>query len=910
MKILEHRALRGPNYFSRYPTIFMRLDIGELEQRPSDTVPGIVARLTELLPSLQEHRCSLGRPGGFLERLARGTWAGHVVEHVAIELQNLIGFSVGYGKTIDSYEAGVYNVVYRYRDEASGLAAGVEAVELVRCLFHGQEIDIQAIIDRLKAVRDAHMLGPSTAAIIAAAERRGIPFLRLSDDSSFLQLGHGHRQRRIQATVTCQTDLIGYSIADDKQWTKQLLGDAGIPVPRGEVCATIDDALEVARRLGYPVAVKPLIGNHGRGVSTNVEDDQALRDAFDIAARRHSSVIVEQCITGEDHRLLVINSQLVAAARRRPAHVIGDGSATLKALIDRANADPRRGVGHENLLTRIEVDEQSQRMLGQQCLSLESVIAKDEIVYLKPTANLSTGGTATDVTDDVHPEVRYTAERIARLVGLDIIGIDLLAETLTRPLEVQSAAVVEVNAGPGFRMHLSPTHGQGRDVGQPVIDMLFPDGDSDARIPIVAITGTNGKTTTVRLLSHLLRQVGRKVGMACTGTIEIDSHVIMRGDYSGPLAAAVVLREPTIECAVLEVARGGIMRRGLGFDACDVGVLLNIESDHLGEHDLYTLDELARCKTVVIDAVRPGGTAVLNADDPRVLAAQDWARGDSILFTLNPDSRAVRQHVHNQSVAFTVHQGSLVMRQGRVEAEITPVAEIPITFESHARFNVANALAASAAAYALGLSLADIRLGLNTFYPTPGQNPGRTNLIQVDGLKVLIDYGHNVPALEALAELVSALPAERRIGVASAPGNRRDEDLVALGAGLAAMLDVVILCETAPRGRAHGEVARLMRDGAASAPNACRAEVVMAESQAIERAFAEASDGDLLVLLIEDVAGTLERIKELAKRPFKASSDAPGGPPPKEGASEEKFAEHHAERQAPSHHASGGNPPC
>ncbi|WP_192035629.1 cyanophycin synthetase [Halomonas sp. YLGW01] len=904
MKILEHRALRGPNYYSRYPTIFMRLDIGELEQRPSDTVPGIVERLSELLPSLQEHRCSLGRPGGFLERLARGTWAGHVVEHVAIELQNLIGFSVGYGKTIDSYEAGVYNVVYRYRDEASGLAAGVEAVELVRRLFHGLETDVPAIIARLKAVRDAHMLGPSTAAIIAAAERRGIPFLRLSDDSSFLQLGHGHRQRRIQATVTCQTDLIGYSIADDKQWTKQLLGDAGIPVPRGEVCSCADDALEVARRLAYPLAVKPLIGNHGRGVSTNVEDDQALRDAFDIAARRHPSVIVEQYIKGEDHRLLVIDGQLMAAARRHPAHVIGDGLATLEALIARENADPRRGVGHENLLTQINMDEQSQRMIGQQCLTLESVIAKDEIVYLKPTANLSTGGTATDVTDDVHPEVRYTAERIARLIGLDIIGIDLLAETLSRPLEAQSAAVVEVNAGPGFRMHLSPTHGQGRDVGQPVIDMLFPDSDSDARIPIVAITGTNGKTTTVRLLSHLLRQAGRKVGMACTGTIEIDSHIIMRGDYSGPQAASIVLREPTVECAVLEVARGGIMRRGLGFDACDVGVLLNIASDHLGEHDLQTLDELARCKTVVIDAVRPGGTAVLNADDPRVLAAQEWARGDSILFTLNPDSRAIRQHVHEQGVAFTVHHDGLVMRQGRVEAEIIPVAEVPITFEGHARFNVANALAASAAAYALGLSLADIRLGLNTFHPTPGQNPGRTNLIEVDGLKVLIDYGHNVPALDALAELVSALPAERRIGVASAPGNRRDEDLVALGERLAGMLDVIVICETDPRGRPHGEAAGLLRDGAASRSGACRTEYIMDEQQAVDRAFAEASDGDLLVLLIDDVTGTLERLKERLKEPpkeppkesIKARGTAPSGSP--------------AEPQDASDLASRGDRPC
>ncbi|MCA1770251.1 MAG: cyanophycin synthetase [Halomonas sp.] len=877
MNILEHRALRGPNYYSRYPAIYMRLDIGDLEEQPSDTVPGIVERITALLPTLQEHRCSVGRPGGFLERLTRGTWAGHVVEHVAIELQNLIGFSVGYGKTVDSYDTGIYNVVYRYRDEACGLAAGVEAVDLVERLFAGEAIDMPAIIDRLKQVRDANMLGPSTAAIVDAANQRGIPHTRLSEENSYIQFGHGHRQQRIQATVTGHTDLISFGIADDKAWTKQVLGDAGIPVPRGRVCDSFDEALEAVGDIGYPIAVKPLIGNHGRGVSTNIEDEQALRDAFDIASHRNPSVIVEQYIRGEDHRLLVIDGKLVAAARRRPAHVLGNGIDTLQALVDEENRDPRRGIGHENLLTQIQLDEQSLRMIGQQNLTPQSVIPAGEMVFLKPTANLSTGGTATDVTDDVHPEVRFAAERIARLVGLDIIGIDLLAETLTRPLEEQSAAVVEVNAGPGFRMHLSPTHGQGRDVGRPVIDMLFPNSEADGRIPIVAVTGTNGKTTTVRVISHLLRQAGRNVGMACTGAIEIDNHVIMRGDYSGPQAAAIVLREPTAECAVLEVARGGIMRRGLGFDECDVGVLLNIASDHLGEHDIHTLDELARCKTVVIDAVRQGGTAVLNADDPRVLAGQEWARGDIIFFTLDPDSRPVRQHVRDQGVAFTVHNERIVMRQGQVEAEVIPVVDVPITFEGHARFNVANALAASAAAFALGLSIADIQMGLQTFHPTPGQNPGRTNLIEADGIKVLIDYGHNVPALEALAELVGCISARRRISVASAPGNRRDEDLFTLGTLLARMHDVVYIYETDSRGRTIGEAAGLLRDGAESVGSGCRVEIIMEETQAVDRAFDEASAGDLLVLLIDDVEGAIERFRGRRFTP-PASTDPTGEP--------------------------------
>ena len=865
MKILEHRALRGPNYYSRYLTIYMRLDIEDLEERPSDTVPGIVERLQELIPTIYDHRCSVGRPGGFLERVRRGTWAGHVVEHVSIEFQNMIGFSVGYGKTVDSYEPGIYNVCYRYRDEACGLAAGREAVDCVRRLFDGDEIDVESIITRLKEVRDAHMLGPSTAAIVNAAKACDIPYQRLSDESSYIQLGHGHLQQRFQATVTWRSSLIGYGIADDKNWTKQILGDAGIPVPRGQICYSFEEALEAAYWIGYPVATKPLVGNHGRGVSTDINDDAALREGYDAAYHRHETVVVEKYVKGEDHRLLVVDGKLIAAARRRPAHVTGDGESSLQTLIDTENQDPRRGVGHENLLTQIHVEAQTHRLIAQQDLTLNSVVPAGQIVWLKSTANLSTGGTATDVTHDVHPEVHYAAERIARLIGLDIIGIDLLAETMSKPLEEQSAGVVEVNAGPGFRMHTSPTHGQGRDVGKHVVDMLFPDPANNGRIPITAITGTNGKTTTARLISHILRQSGRKTGLACTGTIEIDNHVVMRGDYSGPHAASTVLKEPTVEHAVLEVARGGIMRRGLGFDECEVGVLLNIASDHLGERDIHTLDELARCKTVVIDAVRQGGTAVINADDERCLEGAYWARGDIIYFTMDPDSRPVRQHVREHGVAYTVKDDHIVMRQGHVEAQILHVADAPITFEGHARFNVANALAAAAAAHGLGLTAADIQMGLQTFHPTPGQNPGRTNLIDADGVKVLIDYGHNVPALEALDSLISNLSAHRRICVASAPGNRRDEDIYALGTQIAKMHDALFVCETHPRGREIGEAAGLVKTGA-DAEGSCSTRIVMSEEDAVERALDEAKEGDLLVLLVDDLEGATQKVKSRSFR--------------------------------------------
>ncbi|MFO7877161.1 MAG: cyanophycin synthetase [Desulfovermiculus sp.] len=861
MHILEHRALRGPNYYSRYLTMFMRLDIGDLEERPSDQVPGIAERLQKLLPGIYEHRCSVGERGGFLQRVQRGTYAAHMVEHVTIELQNIIGFSVGYGKAVDTNDRGIYVVLYRYRDEACGLAAGCEAVQIVDSLYRGGDVDMGPVIDRLKEVRDANMLGPSTSSIVNAALARDIPYYRLSENTSYIQLGQGVLQQRFQTTVTWKTGIIGHTIADDKDWTKQILKDAGIPVPQGWGCYTFQEAVEAAESVGYPVVTKPLSGNHGRGITTNISNAAELRQGFEAALLHHEAVVVETNIKGEDHRLLVIDGKLVAAARRRPAHVQGDGRSTLKELIDKENEDPRRGVGHENLLTQIHIDDQTMRLVEQAGLTFDSVIPEGEIVWLKTTANISTGGTATDLTDDVHPEVKYAAERMGRLIGLDIIGIDLLAETLTKPLEQQSAGVVEVNAGPGFRMHLSPTHGKGRPVGEAVVDMLFPDG-GNGRIPITAITGTNGKTTTTRLTAHMLRQAGRQVGMACTGTIEIDNHIIMRGDYSGPMAAQTVLQEPTVDHAVLEVARGGIMRRGLGFDACDVGVLLNIASDHLGEQGIHTLDELARCKTVVVDAVKHEGFCVLNADDERVMdQGTNWSRGRIIYFTMDPDKAALSEHVAEHGIVFTVKDGWIVMCQGQVEAQVIEVNDVPIAFEGHAPFNIQNAMAAAAVGHALGLSLGDIRMGLATFHPTPGQLPGRTNLIEADGIRCLIDYGHNVPALKALDSLVRGLGTQRRIGVASAPGNRRDEDLMDLGKQLGSMLDALFVCESDPRGRQPGQAAELIRGGATQAETACQAEVIMDEYEAVGLAMDQASEGDLLLLLIDDIQGTIQRLK-------------------------------------------------
>ena len=867
MNILEHRALRGPNYYSRYQAIYMRLDIEDLEDKPSDKVPGIADALQVVFPSIYEHRCSVGAPGGFLQRVRNGTYAGHMVEHVAIELQNLVGFTVGYGKTVDSYDKGIYHVVYRYRDEATGIAAGEAAVVIVRRLYDGHHVDLAPIIAHLKQVRDANALGPSTGTIVEAATARGIPSYNLTAGTSYTQLGHGVKQRRFQATVTDASGIIGHSIADDKDWTKQILGDAGIAVPKGTTCYTWDEVKAAAEWIGWPVVTKPLAGNHGRGVTTDICNMEDLKSGHEAALARvrdnSDAVIVESYIKGEDHRILVVGGKMIAAARRRPAHVTGDGRSTIQALIDTANKDPRRGVGHENVLTQIHVDAQTHRMLDQAGLTLDSVPGDGEMVFLKSTANISTGGTATDLTDEVHPDIRFSMERIARHVGLDIIGIDLLAENLTTPLSEQSAGVVEVNAGPGFRMHMAPTHGTPRPVGQHVVDMLFPDPTDNGRIPITAITGTNGKTTTTRLTSHILRQSGHSVGMGCTGTVEIDNHVILRGDYSGPAAAQAVLREPTVEHAVLEVARGGIMRRGLGFDECDVGVLLNIASDHLGERDIHTLEELARCKTVVVDAVkREGGYCVLNADDPLVMEhGTYWARGEIIYFTMTPDNPELQDHLSEMGMVLTVRNGRIVLLRGKVMVDIVGVNDVPIAFEGHAPFNVQNAMAAAAIALAHGIEIDDIRAGLLTFHPTPAQMPGRTNYFEADGVKCLIDYGHNVPALVALEPLVKGLGQKRRIGVSTAPGNRRDEDLAALGAQLAKMCDVVYVYESDARGRAEGEVAKLIRDGAAAAGSKSDVHLIMSERDAVDRAIGEAGPGDFLLLLVDDIEGTTKRLK-------------------------------------------------
>ncbi|MDT8369852.1 MAG: cyanophycin synthetase [Longimicrobiales bacterium] len=877
MKILEERALRGPNRYSRHVAIFLLIDIGELEERPSDEIPGFADRLVDLLPSLYSHRCSVGEPGGFIQRLHRGTWAAHIVEHVAIELQCLAGMEVGFGKTLGTAREGVYKVAYRYRVESAGMMAGREAVALVEAMIESRPFDLDAVVDRLKALREADRLGPSTGSIVEEAKRRGIPALRLNDES-FVQLGYGARQRRIQATMTDRTSALGVEIADEKFRTKRLLAQAGIPVAEGVMVEDLEAALRAADEIGYPVAVKPEVGNHGTGITARVSDPGELEIAVASALRIHSEVIVEKTLVGFDFRVLVIDGTFVAAALREPAHVVGDGTASIRELIDRVNADPNRGIGHERVLTVITVDEMTERLLRVGGHEMDDVLPAGERLHLKTTANLSTGGSARDVTDEVHSDVRLMCERIARLVGLDCVGIDIMAETLSETLRPGSAGVVEVNAAPGFRMHLNPTEGRGRDVAGAFVGMMFPPG-VDFDVPVVAVTGTNGKTTTTKLIAHTLRYTGHGVGLACTTGVEVDGTEILSGDYAGPEGARAVLSEPTIDHAVLEVSRGGIIRRGLGFAECRAAILLNVDEDHIGMDGVDDLDELALVKSTVIEVVQDTGTSVLNADDPTVVGLRDRAGGEVIYFSLHDDNPVVLDHIAGGGVAVVVRGGDVVILSADTPAHVMAVDDAPITLHGAAEFNTANVLAAVAALHGLGLPVARIRGGISTFHPTPGQNPGRMNLIDFVSFRVLVDYGHNVPAVRALGRSLPRLTKGRKIVVAHGTGTRLDENVKELGAALAAVYDYIVVADADPRGRGTGETARLVWQGArdAGCPDE-RIEIVLDPLEAIDRAFALVEPGDLIVVQVDEVEPMLRRVMAHHERRVTADTPEPDTP--------------------------------
>ncbi|HEY5500076.1 MAG TPA: cyanophycin synthetase [Bacteroidales bacterium] len=852
LKIIEIRAIRGPNYFSRHPVIFMQLDIQELETKPTDMVPDFKDNMAKIMPSLYEHKCSPGRVGGFFERLISGTWASHVVEHVALELQCLAGHEVAFGKTFSTHEFGIYNLVYRYQDEKTGLRAGEMSVDIVEKLFEGKITNVQPLIIELKKIAESSLLGPSTQSIVNEATSRGIPHIRLNQ-ASYVQLGQGIHQRRIQATMMDNTSIIGVEIADDKERTKKLLSSMGIPVPEGLSAETVDEALKVAETIGYPVVVKPLIGNHGRGITVNVTNDKELLVAFRIASEICETSIVEKYINGFDFRMLVINGKFVAAALREPAFVIGNGKDSIQQLIDEINKDPERGIGHEKNLTQITVDYMTERLLDIQKLTLKSILADGEKIYIKSAANLSAGGTALDVTENVHPLNRLMAERISQIVGLNVIGIDIIADSLEKPLENEFSGVVEVNAAPGLRMHLNPTKGNPRNIAAHIVDMLFPTGVNHS-VPIVAVTGTNGKTTTTRLISHILGFNGSFVGMTSTDGVIINNIPILKGDYSGPEGALKVMMDSTINQAVLEVARGGILRRGLGFKECDVGVLLNISSDHLGEGGINTLEELARLKSTVTEAVKTSGYAIFNADDPLVLSCVNKTKGCPILFSRDLENQALKTNFEKGNLNVTIKDDNIIIQKKGSTSIVANVIEIPITFDGKAGFNVENVMAAVGATAALGLSTEQIRAGLVSFSPSVGQLPGRMNVIDMGNFKVIVDYGHNIGAINSTGDFIKGLMPGRKIRMVHGVGNRRKDDIFEFAVVLSKYYDHIVICDADPRERKAGETARIVKHGLLKGGfNPDMITLVLDEKEATEVSLKMARPGDLVVLQADNI---------------------------------------------------------
>ncbi len=903
MDIVERSVYLGPNLYAHFPVIRFVLDLGTLEEWPSVRLGNaFIDGLLEALPGLGEHGCSYGEPGGFVRRLREdeGTWLGHVLEHTALELQNAAGEQVTFGRTRTTGAPGRYNVVYEYEEARVGLEAGRVGLNLLHSLLPRELQPAGAVADDydFATERDAfirytqrHALGPSTAALVRAARERDIPMLRLNQ-YSLVQFGHGRYQQRIQATVTSRTPHIAVEISSDKDETNRILGDLGLPVPKQRLVYSEEDALRAAERMGYPVVVKPLNANHGRGVSINIGDRDHVRAAFSQAREHSRGVLIESYIAGFDHRMLVVNGDLVAVAKRVPGHVVGDGVHTIAELVDEVNADPRRGIGHEKVLTRIEFDYQANRLLGLLGYTSETVLPKGEVVYLRSTGNLSTGGTAVDQTDVLHPDNREMAVRAAQAIGLDVAGVDFLTSDITKSYKDIGGAICEVNAAPGFRMHVQPSEGIPRDVAGPVMDMLFPPG-TPARIPILAITGTNGKTTTTRMLAHIYKMAGHTVGVATTDGVYIDGQRTVEGDMTGPVAARMVLRDPSVEVAVLETARGGLLRAGMGYRRSDVSACLNVQADHLGLRGIDTLEQLAEVKRVVIEIAK--NTAVLNADDPLCLKMADYSDAEHVCYvTMNPQHALVREHIQAGGRAVVLEQaisGHMITFYDKgAHLPLLWTHLIPATIEGKAIHNVQNAMFAAAMAYSAGLKLEDVRHGLRTFDSTYFQAPGRLNVYNELPFKVIVDYAHNPHAIQVMCDLVGRLDVVgRRLCVLAAPGDRRDEDIIEMGTIAAGAFDHYICRrDDALRGRDGDEVPRMLQRALIDNGVATDAvETIPEERAAVAAALEAARPDDLLVLFADQIGRTWKQVVnytsdgttrdgcEVAKRPAPELPDLP-----------------------------------
>jgi cyanophycin synthetase len=898
MKILETSVFRGPNIYAKFPVIRHVVDIGVLEDWPSAKIgEEFIEKMLDALPGLMEHGCSYRQHGGFVRRLREdeGTWMAHIWEHMTIELQNVAGLDVTFGRTRGAGETGLYNMVFQYEQEEVGLHASQLALDFIHNLLpdhlvaDGERVvdfDYTAEVESFIRAAQRKALGPSTASLVNAGIERDIPWMRLNE-YSLIQLGYGKYQKRIQATITSETDYIATDLASDKKATNRILGDLGLPVPRQIAVTSPEDAVKAAKRIGFPVVVKPLDGNHGNGISINLKTAEAVSEAFDLALnfnKRGRTVIVETFIEGLDHRMLVIDGKLEAVSKRVPGHIVGDGKSTAAELIDIVNSDPRRGVGHEKVLTRLELDKTAKEHLSEVGYDENTVLPDGEVVFLRSTANLSTGGTAVDVTDIVHPDNRNMAERAIKAIGLDIGGVDFLSADISQSYKDIPAGICEVNAAPGFRMHVAPSEGKPRDVAGAVMEMLFPAG-TPSRVPIASITGTNGKTTVSRMVAHIHKLSGNTVGLATTDGVYIDGNLTVKGDLTGPRAAQMILRDPTVDAAILETARGGLLRSGMGYERCDVGAVLNIDADHLGLKGVETVEDLARVKRIVVEVATD--TAVLNADDELCLQMANHTQAKNLCYvTMNANHPLVREHVRVGGRAIVLEQGMnghmITIYENSANIQLMWTHLIPATIDGKAMHNVQNAMFAAAICYSMGKSLEDIRQGLRTFATSYFQAPGRLNVFDEHPFKVILDYGHNPAAIEAMTKLCTQLdPKGRRLICFSMPGDRRDEDIVAAAAIVAGKFDHYICkADDGRRGRGDTEVPDLLRKTLLeNGVSADQIEVIPNEADAVDAALKLGAVDDLLLVFGDNIARTWKQIIYFNRPQESADSAEPAATP-------------------------------
>ncbi len=865
MKIREINAMRGPNYWSirRHRLIVMVLDLEEMEELPTNKIEGFADRIREMFPSMFAHRCSERCEGGFFMRVDEGTWMGHVIEHIALEIQTLADMDTGFGRTRGYGEKGVYNVVFSYIEESVGRYAAKAAVRICEALIAGDPYDLEEDIQRMRELRESERLGPSTGSIVLEAQSRGIPWIRLNK-YSLVQLGYGANQKRIQATVTSETSSIGVELACDKEDTKYLLEQAEVEVPRGDIISRESGLEDACRYVGYPLVIKPIDGNHGRGITVDINNYEDALEAFNIAKEVSRRVIVEKYITGEDYRLLVINNNFVAAAKRTPAHVVGDGKSTIEELVEEVNKDPRRGYGHEKVLTAITINDLTKTIIADAGYTVGSVLKEGERLILKDTANLSTGGTAEDVTDIVHPANVSMAERISKIIDLDICGIDVMTSDISQPLSDTGGAVLEVNAGPGFRMHLAPTSGLPRNVAAPVVDKLFPQKGDTGRIPIVAITGTNGKTTTSRLIAHIAKMNGQRVGYTTSDGVYIQNRMLMKGDCTGPASAEFVLKDPTVNFAVLECARGGLLRAGLGFKKCDVAIVTNVSADHLGLKGIHTIEQLARVKAVIPETVLPDGYAILNADDDLVYEMRRNINCNLALFSMDENNPRIQALQRIGGITAIYENGYVTLCRGEWKMRLMKAENIPLTYGGKALFMIQNILPAIIAANVQGISIEDTKAALETFIPSASSTPGRLNLFKFNNFDILLDYAHNPAGMRALQKFTNNLEATVKVGIIAGIGDRREEDNNEMGSIAAEMFDEIIIRQDKNlRGKSETDLINMLDAGIKKQDPNKKTTIIPSEKDAITHAVTHAEKGSLIVLCSDVVPDALELVKHL-----------------------------------------------